>query len=138
MRKHEIRSEVDGSLLHVIIRAEDFPGAREDISAAHEALQLSVIATPKWTTYQAHRHIPKKTPSEHVTQETWIVVRGRVSVSHDDIDGTLLEVSILESGDCTITYAGGHGYQILTDDARVYELKTGPYAGSAALDKEYI
>lgn len=125
----EFRSNVDGRLLHVWIRAVSLPAGRFDISDPVEPLQISVIAAPAGTEYAAHRHISKPTPSEHVTQETWIVVRGRVEVRYFDIDGEPLGTAELEAGDCTITYRGGHGYRILTDDARVYEVKSGPYLG---------
>ena len=138
MKRHEIRSRLDGRLLHVTIRAEDFPRARADISDPGEALQLAVIAAPSSTVYKPHRHFLKACPPAHVTQETWIVVRGSVAVDYYDTDGRSLGSAVLGPGDCTITYAGGHGYQILTDDARIYEVKSGPYSGSPERDKEYI
>jgi len=138
MNRHEIRSRVDGRLLHVVLRVKDFPRGRADISAPEEPLQLSVISTPSSTVYRAHKHIPKTAPSKHVTQETWIVVKGSVAVDYYDVNDHILTSEILEAGDCTITYAGGHGYQILTDETCVYEVKSGPYHGSSATDKVFI
>ena len=129
MNRHEIRSRLDGRLLHVVLRGNDIEHGRADVSAPREALQLSAIGAAKWTRYNRHRHIPKAAPAEHITQETWIVVRGRVAVDHYDLDGALIGSSTLEAGDCTITYEGGHGYLIMADDTRVYEVKSGPYGG---------
>ena len=44
---------------------------------------------------------------------------------------------IIKTGDCSITFEGGHTYTILEDDTIVYEYKTGPYYGQK-LDKAFI
>ena len=44
---------------------------------------------------------------------------------------------VIKKGDCSMTFEGGHTYEILEDDTIVYEYKTGPYFGQI-LDKEFI
>ena len=44
---------------------------------------------------------------------------------------------ILEQGDCSITFRGGHNYLCIEDDSIVYEYKTGPYKG-VENDKEFL
>ena len=36
----------------------------------------------------------------------------------------------LYPGDCSITYAGGHGYIVKNSNTILYEIKTGPYFGT--------
>ena len=62
---------------------------------------------------------------------------GSVSVSFYDIDGKYIESHILNPGDVSMTFEGGHSYEILEDNTFVYEYKTGPYQGQA-LDKVFI
>jgi hypothetical protein len=54
-----------------------------------------------------------------------------------DIDDTIIHTPILHKGDCSITFYGGHTYEILEDNTVVYEYKTGPYYGLQN-DKEFI
>ena len=91
----------------------------------------------KGRTFQPHKHIIKNGEQQVIAQESWIVVRGKVKVILYDMDDTLIHTDILESGDCSITFYGGHNYEILEDDTLVYEYKTGPYKGQK-LDKVFI
>ena len=54
-----------------------------------------------------------------------------------DIDDSLIGEEIIKKGDCSMTFEGGHTYEILEDDTVVYEYKTGPYTGQAN-DKVFI
>ena len=72
-----------------------------------------------------------------IAQESWVVIQGRVQVMFYDTDGSLLQTSVLNAGDASMTFQGGHNYLILKDDTVVYEYKTGPYQGQA-LDKVFI
>jgi hypothetical protein len=89
-------------------------------------------------TFRPHQHIWKPTPVEKIiAQESWVIIQGSVEVSFFDTDGTLLEKQIIQRGDCSITFEGGHTYLILEDDTIVYEYKTGPYQGQV-LDKVFL
>jgi len=54
-----------------------------------------------------------------------------------DIDDTIIEEIILEENDLSMTFRGGHNYEILEKDTIVYEFKTGPYLG-IEFDKTFI
>ena len=73
----------------------------------------------------------------NIAQESWVVIKGLVEVTFYDIDDTILDKVILNPGDVSITYRGGHNYKILSDDTLVYEFKTGPYLGQQ-YDKVFI
>ena len=72
-----------------------------------------------------------------IAQESWIVIHGKVEVTYYDLDDSVLEKTIINRGECTITYRGGHNYLSLEDNTNVYEMKTGPYLGQK-FDKQFI
>ena len=127
---------VENKLLHKINRRADISKKRNDLSPASEYLQVSSFEMDKGKTFKAHKHIniEKKT---QITQESWVVISGRVKVYMYDLDDTILYTGILEPGDCSVSYYGGHNYMSLEDNTTVYEFKTGPYLGQE-LDKVFI
>ena len=102
--------------------------SRINISPAHEFLQLAHLNLKENQIFKSHKHleIHRKT---NITQETWIVIKGLVKVSYYDLDNSFIESINLSSGECTITYRGGHNYQSLDEATTVYEIKSGPYLG---------
>lgn len=128
----------NGDVLHIIYRLSELEDLdfREDISDESEFLQLAAIKIPDNHKFRGHKHLtlPRET---NITQECWVVVKGKVKTFHYDEDDNLLEENILEVGDATITFRGGHNYQALEEGALVYEIKTGPYMGQAK-DKTFI
>lgn len=138
MMVEEIGSLVEpGRVLHKVIRSRHIHPGRVDVSGAEEPLQVATIrASGEPQRFQPHYHIPKECPAEHVTQEAWVVIEGTVEVRFYDLDGQLLREVSLKAGDATVTFAGGHGYDI-DEDAVVYEFKTGPYHGRER-DKRWL
>lgn len=124
-----------GTLLHLINRLDEIEG-RNDVAPVEEFLQLATLKMHKGQTFQPHKHITlvKET---NIAQESWIVIRGSVKCIFYDLDDTIIAEPVLNPGDCSMTFRGGHNYYILEDDTIVYEYKTGPYLGQA-LDKEFL
>ena len=87
-------------------------------------------------TFRPHKHIriDRKTT---ITQESWVIINGSVKTILYDLDDTIIAEEILNIGDISITFRGGHNYIILENDTLVYEYKTGPYMGQK-LDKTFI
>ena len=102
-----------------------------------EFLQLATMKMPLGMTFKPHKHIYKDGPKEVIAQESWIVIEGKVKVILYDIDDTIIHEDVIFPGDCSITFKGGHNYEILEDDTIVYEYKTGPYQG-IEMDKDFI
>ena len=73
--------------------------------------------------------------SKIIAQESWVVIQGSVKVYFYDLDEQLLTTEILYRGDCSMTFEGGHNYEILEENTLVYEFKTGPYEG---IDKDKV
>jgi cupin fold WbuC family metalloprotein len=117
-----------GELLHKINRFVDITG-RTDISDAKEHLQLATLRLEKGKTFKPHKHIYKQGEPQIIAQESWVIISGKVRVYFYDTDNSFIESDILYQGDCSLTYSGGHTYEILADDTVVYEYKTGPYTG---------
>lgn len=121
----KIRSEI---LLHVINRREEITYERQDLSPEKEYLQIACISMNRGKIVKAHKHLPQ-TRITNITQESWLVLKGKISIRLYDLDDKLIAESILNSGDCLITFNGGHELIVLENDTKIYECKTGPYLG---------
>jgi hypothetical protein len=127
--KHIYSKKDIKKLLHVINRLSDI-SYRTDISHTTQFLQLATLKMNKGKKFKAHQHIWKPSPTENIiAQESWVVIKGSAKIYMYDIDGKLLHTEILNPGDCSVTFEGGHAYEILEDDTIIYEYKTGPYLG---------
>ena len=115
-----------GKLLHATFSKDDFKKQRTDISPESEFLQLAALKMECGKTFRPN-----------IAQESWVVVEGKVKAFLYDLDDKVTETIILNAGDISITYTGGHTYEILEDDTLVYEYKTGPYLGQM-YDKVFI
>lgn len=124
------------TLLHIVHRFDEFED-RNNICPNEQFIQLAALKMKKGTTFKPHKHIYKAGVSEVIAQESWVVLRGKVRVIMYDLDDSILHTPVLNVGDCSVTFRGGHNYEILEDDTIVYEYKTGPYQGQK-LDKEFI
>jgi hypothetical protein len=134
-------------LLHIIHRASDIDQQRKDVVPANQFLQMAAMKLPAGKTFRPHKHLFRflekallagdMSVSNYITQESWVVIKGRVKCILYDITDEIIAEPILEQGDCSITLRGGHNYEILEDDTLVYEYKTGPYEGQEK-DKTFI
>ena len=117
-------------LLHIIYRLDEIID-RTNISPDEQFLQVASMYFKKGgKKFRAHEHIWREPKSKKVIpQESWIVIRGSVKVFLYDLNGEIIKEDVIKAGDCSITFEGGHTYQINEDDTVVYEYKTGPYEG---------
>lgn len=129
---------IEKKLLHQIIRKSDFQfiNERNDISNEKEPLQFAMIKANELRRYPAHIHL-ENIKNTNITQETWIIIHGCVLVKLYDVDGSEIYKTNLYQGDATITFYGGHSYEILENNTLVYEIKSGPYLGQIK-DKKFI
>ena len=54
---------------------------------------------------------------------------GKLKVSFYDIDNSKVFDDILQSGDISILFHGGHSFEPLTKNTKIFEIKNGPYMG---------
>jgi hypothetical protein len=138
----EIYSKVNPEkLLHIVYKAEDFyskPGKKQrtDVVPNNAFLQVASIRMEEAQTFIPHKHIEYKKET-NITQESWVVIKGKVLAILYDIDDSIIHEETLCPGDCSITLLGGHNYKSLVDDTCVLEYKTGPYFGQEK-DKVFI
>ena len=134
----KIYSKQDSSkLLHIINRYDEIVG-RKDVAPEDQFIQLATLRMEKGKTFRPHKHIWKLSSSpEVIAQESWVVIKGSVRVLMYDIDDSFIREEVIKQGDCSMTFEGGHTYEILEDDTVVYEYKTGPYTGQKN-DKVFI
>lgn len=134
----KVYSKIDKSvLLHQVNKFEEICD-RTDLCSSDEFIQCATLKMKKGKTFRPHKHIEKKRSyNNKIAQESWVVIQGKVKVFFYDIDDTIIDTCILEKGDASFTFRGGHNYLILEDDTIVYEYKTGPYEGQEH-DKVFI
>lgn len=132
-----IYSKVNSTLLiSSFIQLEDINEYRTDICPDSEFIQVSARSIRNETHVKAHKHNPI---SRHttITQEAWIVYKGKIKAIIFDIDNTILEELILSDGSCIVLFNGGHSLTSLEENTIFFEIKTGPYYGYEN-DKENI
>ena len=125
-----------GELLHIIFRKQDFKNGRIDVAPSTQFLQLSSLKMKKGKTFRPHKHIVYEKLT-NMAQESWVVIQGSVKAVLFNLDDKVEREVILNPGDVSITFKGGHTYEILEEDTLVYEYKTGPYLGQK-FDKVFI
>ena len=126
----------DGDVLHCVYKLNDCNDSRCDFTSTDKYLQGAIMRMDNGKSYPSHRHI-RCDRNTDMTHEACVVIRGSIKVDYYDEENNHIGTEILESGDCTMTFAGGHKFTCLCDDTLMYEFKNGPYFGVNA-DKEYI
>lgn len=118
-------------LLHVVCDALGGGADRIDVSPTEQHLQVSVIPLAAGRQVRPHIHQPRVTPPPQsvITQESWLVLRGRIRVRLFDLDQALLEECELGPGSFLVTYGGGHALECLEENTVMLEYKNGPYLG---------
>ena len=139
MKVEEIRSRITNELLHLIIRSvvSDETQTRTNMIDNDQFLQLAVLKMKDQDTFNPHKHIYKRMDLDAIAQESWVVLRGKVKVTYYDIDDQVIQQSVIEQSEISITLKGGHNYLAMEDDTFVLEYKTGPYRG-LEFDKSFI
>lgn len=118
-----------GLLLHQIYRKQDF-SYRDNLCDDNQFLQCASLKLNIGDTFKPHKHLWKKVTFEkYIAQESWTIIQGKVKIFLYDLNNKLIAEEILEAGDASFTFHGGHNYLALEDDTLVYEYKTGPYEG---------
>jgi len=135
MRKIYSKIEPD-KLISSFVSLEDISSYRTDISPDSEFLQVSARSLSDKVFVKAHKHKPVLRETT-ITQEAWIVHKGKIKAMIYDIDKNFLEEVIITDGGCIVLYNGGHSLTSMEEKTIFYEIKTGPYYGYEN-DKEDI
>ncbi len=96
--------------------------------------QLGMLVYEKGKRIRPHKHRALRRETETFT-EVLILIAGRVKVDLFDSHHIQVQSIILEPGDSILFASGGHAVEIL-EDAKILEVKQGPYIGQE--EKEFI
>jgi len=98
------------------------------------SLQLAYMHHPEGKVFSPHLHNEVKREIT-VTQEVFIIQKGKVKVNFYNDAKHFLDREILSKGDVLLQISGGHSFEVL-EDLEMFEIKQGPYVGIA--DKTYF
>lgn len=120
------------TLIAVIVRANYKNEGLTFFTPNDFSQQLAYMHRPAGEVIQPHVHnlVDRRVS---YTQEVLVVKSGKVKVDLFTQARTFLATIVLEKGDVILLATGGHGFEML-EDAELFEIKQGPYAGDA--DKE--
>jgi hypothetical protein len=109
-----------------VFRAKKASYVRKDISNTSEFLQVSIKKYKINTGVKRHIH-KKLIRKTSITQEIWIVLKGKIFTEIFDIDKNKIKNFFLKNGDVLILYRGGHSFKTIESGTIFYEIKNGPY-----------
>lgn len=122
---HEIKH--NGKTLAIIDNVANFPPGLAFYGTADDFIQVGRFRYDEGKTLRDHRHITR-TRTVDKTQEILIVLKGLVQATTFAEEGALVVDSRdLKAGEFIISYWGGIGFRVLTDDTRLLEIKPGPF-----------
>ena len=128
--------KIENKLIFSLLRGSDITGYRADLSPESEYMQACGRSMNCGITVPAHRHL-QTTRNTDLTQEAWVVLKGKIKANFYYVDDSFLCERELSSGDVIVLFRGGHSLEVLEDGTIFYEFKNGPYFGIDS-DKEKI
>ena len=128
------RIEKDGEIYAIVLRKGYSAAGPNFFTPGEFSQQLGMLVHPKGKTVKRHRHKLVKREIFR-TQEVLVLLAGRIRVELFDDAGDKLKSLIMKAGDAILLARGGHKVTIL-EDAKIIEVKQGPYAGFD--DKEFF
>lgn len=118
----------------IVLRREYTNSGPNFFTPGEFSQQLGMLIHPKGKIVKRHRHKLVKREIFR-TQEVLVLLEGKIRVELFDDEGDKLKTVILKPGDAILLAQGGHKVKILAD-AKIIEVKQGPYAGFD--DKEFF
>ena len=126
----ETEKIMDGDLtLAIIVRHADWEEGLNFVSSEEDYQQVATWEYDRGQKLAPHIHLnaPRKILR---TQEVIFVKDGCLRADIYTEQKKFLKSVELETGDTIILLNGGHGYEILSDNTKVLEVKNGPYVGA--------
>lgn len=125
-----------GEVVAIFHKQNEWKQGLDFLTEDKDYIQAGTWWYEKGRVLKAHRHKTNPRIVER-TQETFILLEGRLRVDLYDEKNEIFLQEELSAGDIGIILNVGHGYYILEDNTRVLEVKPGPFT-SVELDKEMI
>lgn len=130
MKELKVGEEVYAILAHL----SDIKDGSEWFGNPIESLQASRMKYQSGKIFRAHHHILNPRTIKR-TQESFIVISGRLAVDVYDNKAELIGTLEGGPGDAIFVYRGGHGVRVL-EDFTGYEIKAGQFS-YVSEDKEF-
>ncbi|MGB8952947.1 MAG: WbuC family cupin fold metalloprotein [Candidatus Aminicenantales bacterium] len=121
-------------LYAIVIRKEFSEPGPSFFTPGEFSQQLGMLIHKQGKIVKRHRHKLIKREIFH-TQEVLVLLKGKIQVDLYNDQGQSLKSLILKPGDAILLARGGHKVEVL-EDAKILEVKQGPYAGDN--DKEFF
>lgn len=115
--------------LAYLVSGKWFPSETTFVTPDDLPLQMGMIVYGAGKDIVPHLHLPI-VREVHGTTECVIVRKGKCAIDFYDDDKQLLTSRTLEQGDIVLLLGGGHGFR-MEEDTVLFEVKQGPYAGTA-------
>jgi hypothetical protein len=135
MEQYYSKVEKD-KLIFSWLKGDELCDRRIDLSPDDEIMQVCGRSLSKDVVVPPHKHLDTIRETK-LTQEAWVVLKGKVKARFYDLDDSFLCERYLSSGDVVTFYRGGHSLTVLEEGTLFYEFKNGPYYGIQK-DKEKI
>ena len=123
--------------LGIIFRNKKIINKRNNLCNENEYLQVSTQKLKKNFEIKPHIHL-KLNRKTTITQEIWMIIKGKIEVKIYDIDKSYIKKFILKEGDFYILLRGGHSMKVLKNNSEFYEIKNGPYFMGKKKDIMYL
>jgi len=124
----------EGQVLAIVDSVANFKPGLMFYGTTADFVQVGAFRYDAGKVLRDHRHIPR-TRQIDKTQEILIVMQGSVQVRTFLPTGKkVVDVRELSAGEFYISYHGGVGFTVLSNDTRLIEIKPGPF--NAANDDE--
>lgn len=120
--------ELQGQVFALILRHEFSGEGANFLTASDNPIQLGILQHRQGTELKPHVH-PDSIRTIKSTQEVLHIEYGKVQADFYDKNGEKVGTCILNRGDTILLLSGGHGFRIL-EDAKILEIKQGPYHGT--------
>lgn len=121
--------DYNGTKLAVFLRQSEIKKGLNFFSGEKDFIQVGTWRYDKGKLLLPHIHNTDVKRQIDRTQEVVYVIQGRLRATIFSEDEKPVDEVDAEAGDVLIMLAGGHGYEILSDDTKVLEVKNGPYVG---------
>ena len=125
---------VNDEIYALLAADEDIKAGSEWIGEKIESLQASRMNYPAGKEFRVHHHILNPRTIKR-TQESFVVIKGRLAVDVYDNESVFLGTLEAGPGEAVIVYRGGHGVRVL-EDCLAYEIKAGQFS-YVSEDKEF-
>jgi len=125
---------IDDKVLALVVRKSfSVPGANF-FTPSDWPQQLGMLVYEKGKKVLPHQHRPFRRETDAFT-EVLVLLSGKLKVDLYDQAKRLARTVFLEPGDSILFASGGHAIEVL-EDAKILEVKQGPYIGQD--EKEFL